>query len=51
MPTQVDRNAQAWMNTQAGELMRKKRTQEGHSPDAESRAISKRYEFIYTPRF
>ena len=45
MPIQVDRNAQAWMSTQAGELMRMKRNQEAHSSDAKFDALVKKYDF------
>ena len=46
MPTQVDKNAQAWMSTQAGELMRNKRTQEAQSIDAQLKSIIKRLHYM-----
>ena len=50
MPTQDDKNAQAWMSTQAGELMRKKRNQEMHSIEAELKSIVKRSDYFFVPK-
>ncbi len=42
MPLQEDKNAQAWMSTQASEMLRKKRTEEAQSAESQIKALHKR---------
>ena len=44
MPLQLDKNAQAWMGTQVGEMMRKKRNEAAQSTETEINLLIKRFD-------
>ena len=45
MPLEIDKTSQAWMSTQASELLRLKRIEEAQSVESQVKTLSKRHGF------